>query len=269
MRVAGGGGATVDYPYNTLADECDVSAARLIHWAAGPGDWQTTAWKERAFGSLANGQWDARRGRAILPYTFIDQAFEDLEGGEADLFTLVARALVGDADRILVYMVEDGSPGTDTWKLGLEYDEWLTSNVQHETHTFSRAAIVGTSQTLEVCWQSSTIDYDANTAESDGSIRLTLGGTVIYDISGIPLYVGSTFGGNNVYKAVGYYVGFGIPGSLGTVEIYDSSCVPLVSERNLITGAGHTVQGSDNLVIGGVAGSVTGSRNVLISLRQD
>lgn len=37
--------------------------------------------------------------------------------------------------------------------------------------------------------------------------------------------------------------------------------------HNLLTGAAHTVEGSDNLIIGGVAGSVTGNRNVLISLR--
>lgn len=97
---------------------------------------------------------------------------------------------------------------------------------------------------------------------STGYLRLEMNGVVIYNYTGISVKNHSSDLDAIRTAWLGF---FGLFGEMTNFRLYE--LVPS-SDRNLLTGSTHTVQGSDN-VIAGANGTVTGDRNVLFSLRQD
>jgi hypothetical protein len=127
------------------------------------------------------------------------------------------------------------------------------------------SAFHGTWFDLEVKFRAATVtNWTTNTADNDGVVEVWVDGVKKVEITTKPLALckGTVAGDVHHVDAIGF--GYGTNGSMVAMYVdpvlYDSWTTALTYDRNLVTGFGHTVVGSDN-VVSGRTNTVTGDKN--------
>lgn len=187
-----------------------------------------------------------REGKASITYTPTTKSLADNAFGYCPL--LVLKEFNDGFGRIFALSAYPNGAGP-TWQL-----ELVTDDDTVDTHTFT--PVVGTPIVFD-------IEFKRDNGGA-GYCRVYVDGVLIYTqdpafIAGWP----SVSGAFPAYPLRTAWIGFaGLFGKTTNFRLY--SFAPS-SDRNLLTGSTHTVEGSDNL-IAGAGGSVTGDKNAYFAL---
>lgn len=212
------------YPYAVVAENVKTQAgvgvsggtALVPYQNTGSPDAGVSAWYEEGYGSLTYGFWPAETGEVWADYYFDS----GIPISYAPLFRVMAGMTGGTPGRPWYAAIElnVNNLGGGTYRLELVHDRWSNSNRTVQSYTFTQASIEGAWHRWKVEWKAGTVIAGPDVS-TDGWIKVSLDGTVIYNETGQDLYFDT--GGLHIARgvALGWY---GLAGKVDTLHI----CTP-------------------------------------------
>jgi RHS repeat-associated protein len=185
------------------------------------------------FGTSSSGWWDASRGCLSVSYKFTSAAWDQ---AIYNPLVTVAEDLYYHFSFGVGFSLEADvrSPGQAALILGYNTpDSWETI----DTYQLTRATTENQWQMFDVRWQAGTVDTSGNVS-ADGWLRVYLNGTLIYNVTNVPLRLGEPEGNPggqpNLMRAVwlGYYGLFGPTTNLIVADC-NVSCIEENNDDNL------------------------------------